>query len=212
MEVSAFQERFNSLLELSESDSIRTIGLIYRPIQDFSRNYRLLWENRESEVLLQMSDIPRFYGDTSTMHLLQKWGIDTFSVRMSRYGSGPPQPVDKPAIFLKVKRFDPNPLTFKPFQAWAESNHQLGCKCSICKDMSASEFVEAYQGTYEDYPGQTFNAAMRLHEYYKSADEFVNGRKYIREGALSEYFKEKDGLRNSDTEIPGKSTTLNGYK
>ncbi len=210
---SIFQQRFNDLLEFAKTGLVRTIGLIYRPIPEYSKNYLVLWENRETEVLLQMSDIPRIYKDTTaTMHLLQKWGIDMFSVRMSRFGgSGGESEPEKSEIIPKVKRFDSKPMMFKSFQTWAENDHPLDCRCAICQDMHASEFVEKYWGDSEDYPGQTFNAATRLHEYYKSTEEFKEGRKYIREGSLIEYFKAKDGLRRSDVAVPGKMAKLNGF-
>ena len=207
LEPADFEKRSNILLGMAETGLINTIGLIYKPIQDYSRNYRTLWERRELPVLFQMSDIPRDTKFTPTMHLLQKWGIDTFSVRMSRFGGGAKK-VDKEQMFPNMKRFDPVPLEFKRFEEWADGDHPLSCKCHICKDMTASEFVEAYAGEYEDYPGQTFNAALRLHEFYKSSEEFAKGRKYIREGALSDYFKEKSGLVRSDTPVPKKVRTI----
>jgi hypothetical protein len=88
LDIDVFHERFLALLEHSETDQIHTIGLIYRPIHKNVQNYRLLWENRETNVLLQMSGVPRELArtnPTSTMHLLQKWGIDSFSVRIGRY-------------------------------------------------------------------------------------------------------------------------------
>lgn len=213
LEPADFEERYEILLGMAETGLINTIGLVYKPIQQVSRNYRTLWERREAPVLLQMSDIPRNIKSTSTMHLLQKWGIDTFSVRMSRFGGGSgAKKVEKAQMFPKIKRFDPVPLEFKPFEIWSKGDHPLSCKCHICRNMTASEFIETYTGEYEDYPGQTFNAAMKLHEYYKSSDEFAKGRKHIREGTLSEYFREKAGLQNSDTPVPKKIHTIEGFK
>jgi hypothetical protein len=74
LDVDIFRERFLILLEQSKTDLIHSIGLIYRPIHKNIQNYRLLWENRESNVLLQISGVPRELtrtNSTSTMHLLQ---------------------------------------------------------------------------------------------------------------------------------------------
>ncbi len=79
LDIPIFRDRLMALLELSKTDLIHTIGLIYRPIRKNIQNYRTIWENRESNVFFQMSDVPREINKTtavSTMHLLQKWGID----------------------------------------------------------------------------------------------------------------------------------------
>lgn len=204
-----FQERFSSLLELSESGLIHSIGLIYRPIQNYIQNYRILWDNRESMIFLQMSQVPREFGSTnaSTMHLLQKWGIDSFSVKVSNYV--PPKKDAKPrSNNLKlVKRFDPNPLIFRKFHEWLNHTEMPNCYCPICKNKSAEDFLSTYgHSQSEEYPGQTFNAANKLHEYYRSSDEFSVSREYIYSGELLEYFANKDGLRGSDIPVPPKST------
>ncbi len=209
-----FKRRYLGLLKLAENDLIHSIGLIYRPIRRYVLNYKLLWQHRETEVLLQMSDIRReftYASGTSTMHLLQKWGIDTFSVKIGRYvpsipkgkDKKPPPPLPKDEILKRTKRFDHIPLAFRRYYTWMEHEGSLDCKCPICKDMGSDDFLSEYRGESESYPGETFNAANRLHEYYRSSDEFKKSRDYIKGRELEEYFKEKDGLRKSDVSIPG---------
>ncbi len=217
LDYSVFKNRFLTLLELSNTDQIHSIGLIYRPIRKFILNYRLLWENRESRVFLQMSYVPREFTRTtaaSTMHLLQKWGIDSFSVRVGNYvlpRNGDREPMPKHEAIRQTKRFDPEPLVFRRFHTWGDHGDVLNCACPVCRDMSVEDFLSTYDSTSEDYPGQVFNAANRLHEYYRSSEEFTNAREYIRTGDLSEYFKTKEGLRKSDVPVPPTTKTLNGW-
>ena len=210
LEPPVFRERFMTLLSHSDvdTDQIHTVGLIYRPIRKNILNYRLLWENRESSVFLQMSYIPREFTRTtaaSTMHLLQKWGIDSFSIRAVKYV--PPkdsgrEPLPKPEVLRRTKRFDPEPLAFHRFQTWVDRGDMLDCSCPICKDKTVDDFISIYDSESEKYHGQIFNAANRLHEYYCSSDEFKKSREYIRTGELSEYFETKEGLRRSDVDAP----------
>lgn len=213
LEPPLFKKRYSTLLNLVETDLIHTVGLIYRPIRENVLNYRLLWENRESRVFLQMSYVPREFTrttGTSTMHLLQKWGIDSFSIRVTPYV--PPKPkkgkkqgtLPKSEILRQTKRFDPKPLIFRRFHTWTDQAEHLNCNCPVCKDMNTNDFLSYYDSGTEEYPGQIFNAANRLHEYYRSSDEFNEARKYIRTGELSEYFSIKEGLRISDIPIPRK--------
>jgi len=209
LEPPVFRERFMTLLSHSDvdTDQIHTVGLIYRPIRENVLNYRLLWENRESSVFLQMSYIPREFTTVaaSTMHLLQKWGIDSFSIRAGNYVSpknSGREPLPKPDVLRRTKRFDPEPLTFRRFQTWIDRGDMLDCSCPICKDKTVDDFISIYDSESERYPGQIFNAANRLHEYYCSSDEFETSRDYIRTGELLEYFKTKEGLRKSDVEAP----------
>lgn len=205
LDIGIFRDRFLALLEHSETDQIHTIGLVYRPIHKNIQNYRILWENRESNVLLQMSGVPREFSRTnatSTMHLLQKWGIDSFSVRIGRYvpqkGGGEPthsKPIES------TKRFDSIPLVFHKFQDWRDQGNLLNCDCPICKGKSTEDFITSYSDLHEEYPNQVFNAANRLHEYYQSSNEFLRSREFIKGGDLSEYFNAKDGLKKSDIPI-----------
>jgi len=195
----------------ADTDVIHTIGLTYRPIRKNILNYRLLWENRESDVFLQMSYIPREFTRTTaaaTMHLLQKWGIDSFSIRAGNYV--PPKPLKnggqeslpKPEVLRRTKRFDPEPLAFRGFRAWIDRGDMLNCSCPVCEGKAVDEFISTYNSESESYPCQIFNAANRLHEYYCSSDEFERSRDYIRTGELSEYFETKEGLSRSDVDAP----------
>lgn len=202
-----FQERFSALLEFVHTGQIHSIGLIYRSWHKNIRNYEYLWKNREVEVFLQMSEIPRRTSGTpqltSTMHLLQKFGIDSFSVKLAQsFGSGKVnKEKDKLNSFQTKSRFDTRPLIFRQFREWTNHDESLDCDCPICKGKNASEFMDAYYGEHENYAGATLNAANNLHEYYCSTDEFKQSRKYIIDGELKYYFKSKDGLKSSDIPI-----------
>ena len=214
LDAPVFESRFDELLWLAQTGLVHTVGLLYRPVEDASVNYLRLWQRREANVLLQMSDVPRDFGGTSTMHLLQKWGIDVFSVRMNPFRGGGERDGSRPGrefTISKVRRLDQRPLIFKPFGSWMHGGDELGCECHVCKGLTATEFAERYSGGNEAYDGETFNAATRLHEYLRSADEFKLGRDLIRKGELAEYFQGKVGLRSSDTPIPTVPTSLNGW-
>ena len=216
LEVDEFRERFLSLLELSKTDQVHSIGLIYRPIHNFVQNYKLLWDNRDSPVFLQMSSISREYTKigTSTMHLLQKWGIDAFSGRVGGMGfskNGDNKPPPREDVLMRTKRLDPQPLVVRRFRTWVEHSEDLNCGCPVCQEKSTEDFMATYDTKIEKYPGEVFNAANRLHDYYRSVGEFNEARKYIRSGELSDYFKEKDGLRKSDVRVPPKTGTINDY-
>ena len=214
LDATVFQARFDTLLELTDTGLVHSIGLQYKPIKDASVNYLHIWRNRDARVLIQMSDVPRRFADTSTMHLLQKWGIDTFSVRLHAFrggGSGGTSgPTSHPDLH-KVMRFDREPLLFRPYHSWQEGGAALGCSCPVCKGSTVDEFRERYTNVSEDCDGEIFSAATRLHEYYSSAAEFHTGRQFIRKGELDTYFQSKDGLRGSDKTFSKPLETLNGY-
>ncbi len=215
-----FRERFRYLVQLSQSDLVHTIGLIYRPIRATIRNYMLLWENRERPILLQMSGVPREFPrrrGTSTMHLLQKFGIDSFSVKAGRYvppkpskngrgeaagSNATPTTTTKEELFARTKRFDDGALIFQRFHHWLESEGSLDCDCPICSDLSGESFMSRYYGSAEDYPGHVFNAANRLHETYRSRCEFSTSRQFIMDGDLADYFDRKSGLKRVDDSLP----------
>lgn len=200
LDVNTFRERFLNVLELSNIGQVHAVGLVYRSVRENYPNYRLLWEHRgDAEIFIQMSQVPRELAGTSIMHMLQKFGIDSFGVevRKPHFLGGNKEREFAPSE--KMKRFDPEPLLFKRFRDWAD--HDLNCPCPICMNKSAEEFVEIYTGEYEAYDGQTLQAANRLHECYRSLDEFETSRDYIRKGELKHYFNIKPGLKSSDTPI-----------
>jgi len=214
LEASLFRSRFDELMELARTGLVNTVGLLYKPIKDTSVNYLHLWRNREARVLLQMSDVPRGFKGTSTMHLLQKWGIDAFSVRLNPFRGGRGGDGSEPRrefAVSRVKRLDHKPLVFRPFDSWTLHGDELGCECPVCRDLTVPGFIERYRDENEAYDGEIFIAATRLHEYFKSSDEFRAGREFIKEGEMAEYFQQKEGLRDSDYPVPKPTATLNGW-
>ena len=207
-----FEKRLTTLLGLAESGIIHSIGLIYRAISSHIDNYLLLKDKREVEVFLQMSDIPReYYGpqSTSTMHLLQKFGVDSFSVKMGNaFRDKDDDESIKPKPIQAIKRLDISPLVFNQFKTWEDHEKSFDCGCAICAGKSVEEFVSTYRGRYEEYPGQTFDCANRLHEYYCSSAEFASSRDFIRSGELKDYFKNKEGLKASDVHTPLKAKSI----
>ena len=206
-----FGQRFKTLLDLAESGVIHSIGLIYRAITSHIDNYLLLKDKRDANVFLQMSDVPReYYGpqSTSTMHLLQKFGVDSFSVKMGNAFKDENEESIKPKPIQVIKRLDPSPLVFHQFKTWEGHEKSFDCGCAICAGKSVEDFVSTYQSRYEEYPGQTFDCANRLHEYYCSSAEFATSRDYIRGGELKDYFKSKEGLNASDVHTPRRTLSL----
>lgn len=215
-----FKKRFQGLLEHHETGAVNLIGLRYRPVQNNILNYRLIWTNREKAPFLHMSNVPRTIGkresSTTTMHLLQKWGIDSFSVEIkipfippkrttgASGGDKVENPVDR---IQKARRLDHNSMLFSPFSNWMYHNSDLGCDCVLCRSKRAMDFVNSHSVSGTPEP-TIFDAANRLHEYFTSSSEFKLSRKYIIDGELTEYFKEKDGLKNYDTD---NISPLNGY-
>lgn len=205
-----FQDRFSTLLEFVRTGQIHTIGLIYRSWIRNIDNYEYLWKNRPAEVFLQMSEVKREHHGpkmTSTMHLLQKFGIDSFSVKLVTGWSSDknPREVSKLGYFQSIKRLDPKPIIFRSFREWLDQNEPLECNCPICAGKTPEDLIEAYGGEYESYTGETFSAANKLHEYYRSTDEFKQSREYIVDGELKDYFNNKDGLKSSDRSIQSKT-------
>ena len=94
-----------------------------------------------------------------------------------------------------------------PIEPWVDRNSDLDCDCVLCKSKNAMDFVTSHSESGTPEP-TIFDAANRLHEYYTSSTEFKQSRKYIVDGELTQYFKEKDGLKNYDTD---NISTLNGY-
>lgn len=217
LEPDIFRDRYLTLLKMAETGLVNSIGLTYRPIRDNVLNYRLIWTNRESNVFLQMSGVPREYRrktPASTMHLLPKWGIDSYSVKSGSgyWGNGGKPAKPRIETLYGAKRLDPEPLLVQRFGTWAEKSTQLDCDCPVCKGKNIPEFIEAYDSVHESYPGEVFNAANRLHDHFKGAEELARAREYILDGELSEYFGIKEGLKSTDTEVPPQPQWLDKEK
>jgi len=216
-----FRKQLDIILELLEVGSLNTIGIQYRPIENFTHNYKMLWDAREHEMWIHCSatnrEISRDAPQATMHYLLQRWGIDTFSVRL--YGRIPPRhlgeqiedekrmtEVEKIKIerqlkeeqIGKLKRFYSQNLSYLNLTQWVKHiGDTTNCKCPICKDAAISEFKEKYSyDDNEELSPSNLSAATRIHEFFSSAAEFDLSRRYIKDGELAEYLKER-GLPES---------------
>lgn len=207
-EPDAFREKFDALMALADTDLVRTVGLVYRPLANWIQNYRTVWEHRDRPVLLQMSGVKRMFHPlvpTSTVHLLQKWCIDAFGVGSANVGGFPKRPAgveEEVERLNSERRFDESQVGFIPFSQWRNRyGEDLHCTCPVCRGHDVGSFLERYSHDADGEISHThFMAGTRLHEFYASSDEFSTSRRFIRDGDLQSYFAERPVLNAADAQ------------
>jgi len=198
-----FRNQLEILLNLANQGYLNTIGIIYQNYETYAINYKILWDIREKNIWIHCSGVPRTITNNNplaTMHSLQRWGIDTFSVKLSRVffpnNRTPEEQVQK------IKRFYQTSLTYLSHKQWyQELGDSTYCNCAICQAHSMKDFIGKYSYDFNgDISPSNFVAATRIHELFTSREEFQESRKYIQDGELERYFQEKDSF---DVKING---------
>ncbi len=211
-----FKTKFDSICKNfvdEKIDIVHIIGFIYHNWKDCTPNLEYIFENKEKEVLYHCLDVDRTYEisrlrreKANTMHILQRWGFDTYSIKYRRgVGKKPKNQSEKIKMELKeqdikqVLLFDRKTIGLFTTDEWQKKYlHTLNCNCRFCHNLDLENFIEKYG---HDINGkiskQRLNYASKLHEYYSSSLEFDISRTAIKEGDLKNYFNQKDFLKQA---------------
>lgn len=209
-----FKSRFDSICKnfVDEKTSmVHIIGFIYRNWRNYIQNFDYIFQNKEKEVLYHCLDVDRTYEisrreKAQTMHILQRWGFDTYSIKYRRGGGKKiTDEIEKRKKELKeqdvtqVLMFDRKTIGLFSTDEWRKKyQHTLNCDCQFCRNLDLENFIEKYG---HDINGkiskQKLNYASKLHEYYSSSLEFDISRTAIKEGDLKNYFNQKDSLKQA---------------
>lgn len=211
-----FKSRFDSICKNfvdEKNDIIHIIGFIYRNWKECTPNIEYIFENKEKEVLYHCLDVDRTYEisrlrheKAQTMHILQRWGFDTYSTKYRRGGGEKVTDEDKKRKMelkeqdvTQVLMFDRKTIGLFGTDEWKKKyQHSLNCDCRFCHNLDLEEFINKYG---HDANGRMsklkLNYASKLHEYYSSSLEFDASRTAIKEGDLKGYFDKKLFLKQS---------------
>lgn len=188
-----FKTKFDEICSNIDTGLVSIMGLVYRNWSSNVQNFYHVWENREKDILYYCMGVERKYENASTMHFLQSWGIDVYSVRMVRGYGGFERKIND------VDVFDRNSLgVLKVKQYKGEySDGSLNCDCKMCRNLDMGEFVEKYGRNHRgDLDGSQLQYAGKLHEFFSSSAEFDRSREAINENSLLDYFNSKKRLNH----------------
>ncbi|MCK4798839.1 MAG: hypothetical protein KAT05_15795 [Spirochaetes bacterium] len=211
-----FKSRFDSIcknLVDEKTDTVHIIGFIYRNWKNYTPNFDYIFQNKDKEVLYHCLDVDRTYEisrlrreKAHTMHILQRWGFDTYSVKFQR-GGGKKTEDENEKIKNKMKEqdlnkvllFDRKTIGLFSTEEWEKKyKHNLNCDCEFCHNLSLDDFIEKYgYDVNGNKSRQRLNYASKLHEYYSSSLEFDESRAAIKEDDLKSYFNHKTFLKQA---------------
>lgn len=189
-----------------ENELLNSMGVIYRPVDSNIQNYLYLHSNRQRNILINASGVERIHSrrvPTSEMHILQRYGIDTYSVKTKRFYNPPNNESKKGKEEInrieleKLRLYDANTIGVIKIDEWSKRyNTVLNCDCIVCKNNDINSFIDKYAYDHNgEINNQLLIKATKIHELFASTKEFENSKKYIQEGDLKTYFGGKEYLR-----------------
>lgn len=193
MEPKLFKEKFDQIVSNIETDLVKVIGLIYRNYRKNIQNYYYILENKNKKVLYYALDVRRkFENQSSTMHILQSFGIDMYSTRFMRGGGGANQ-----KRVRDVDIFDKRNVGVLKLNEYSQKypDQHLNCNCPLCRGETLEEFIDKHgYNNKGELDGFQLQYAGKLHEFFASSNEFDVSRDFISENSLLDYFASKEYL------------------
>lgn len=192
-------ELFKKKLDLlSEYEgSLYGIGIKFASIRKYRPNLMHLASFSDKDFWIHCSSGRRATWNspipTCQLHVLQRFGIDTVSIEIPMNISG-----GKVKPSLDTRYFNQEKVTIPVIK---ESLHDgdLICDCPICQQQNFSELTEdlsRFTGPNKSI-SSVLNDFSKIHEVYASTEEFEISRERIKEDDLINYFREKEGLRDT---------------
>lgn len=192
LEPEEFKRKLDSIITNSETDLITVVGLIYRNWAENIQNYTYIWENKDKQVLYYCIGVLRDHRQTSTMHILQSFGIDVFSTRFLRGIGGGQKKINNVDIFDKNSI---GVLKYNEFSNKHPDGH-MNCNCPLCKGGTIEDFKEKHGYNHKgELDGLQLQYAGKVHEFFASSDEFNISKDYIADDVLTDYFEKKEYLQ-----------------
>lgn len=174
----------------------KVMGVIFRSPPQHYANFTYLYEKMDRDIWIHASGVNRYYPKnwtTAQMHIPQLYGIDTCSILSQKLGIEPP-----PKPLEKIKRFDSKTLGIIEIREHlGRYKTELDCNCPVCTGKTLDDFIGKYS---LDHKGETDLSLMdtwcKIHEVFKSYQEFEIGREAIEENRFGEYISKKEHIMN----------------
>ncbi len=199
-----FTQEFAALRELHESGICNVIGFKYADPLTYARQFLEIWDNRDEEIWYHCFGIPRTKSGRKTdplarIHVVQNWGIDSFSPIARDLNQKQIQ-----YLVLKAKSISPSDVAINRFdsptlgilkeQSWVQRyGHDLHCGCPACHSQDLQEFKERY--THElngNFNPNILRQANKIHEFFSGKEEFEKSFEAIKSDDLPSYFGKKE--------------------
>lgn len=193
----------------------KMVTLKYAPFDEYYPNYAYVKKiAREYKILFHITGVPRVISRShgNYVHIPQIFGIDLSSPRTPLAG-GEVKPIDP----MATRRFDGVSLgNLTLFEHIEEYGEDLRCTCPICKNKGVDIYIEEYSTCPNNRVINPIYLYSRMHEIFASANEFEQGRRYIRKAQTKEYITNKKyakGIITNLVKVINKNTqtTLQDY-
>ncbi|MGI0141564.1 MAG: hypothetical protein ACREBF_02855 [Candidatus Micrarchaeales archaeon] len=186
-----FHEKYQIIMKETDGSAVK-----YTTPYSVRRQLRIIEQFVEGDKWQDLYDVPKTWGGnsrTSMMHIMAKYGFDTFSLRT---GKRPKNLTRKPIL----KRFDENSLGYliMPHEHERRYNDNLMCSCYVCRGQTLADFRDNYTPDEQ-------SKVYRGHEPYASNMEFAMDRTLALESGneLLNRYKRKEFARQPFKEVLG---------
>ena len=188
---SLFKEKLSLLSEYE--GYLKAINISYSMFMHLKKNIHTLSKFSDHEFWIHTSNCTRLEMNrlipTSTQHILQKYGMDTFSCEI---------PLSRQNLYNRkideILYFNPKTLIVSELNENMDNGY-LRCNCPICRRHKFEYLCENLEKRTNQTLLSALNDFSKIHELYTSIEEFRKSRMYIEENRLMDYFKLKVGLQ-----------------
>ncbi len=187
-----FRAKLKQLLE--HEGALHTIGIKFASINEFRPNLMDLAELGKTEFWVHCSSVKRFPGwqaPNAQLHALQRFNIDTVSIEIPQGRGGGTK------HYNTARYFDSNNMLIPPVKEIVDSEGNLSCDCPVCSNQNINDLASQLRPyvTKDRSLRTNMNDLFKVHEVYASTKEFELSRDNIKNDELTEYFKNKAGLK-----------------
>ena len=188
---SLFEEKLKILGEFE--GYLKAINIRYSMFMHLKRNVESLAKFSDKDFWIHTSNCTRLEMNrlipTSTQHILQKYGMDTFSSEIPMYRQGLTN-----RVAYEILYYNPQTLIVSEINECMDNGY-LRCNCPICRRHKFEYLCEDLEKKNNQSLITNLNDFSKIHELYTSTAEFEKSQMYIEEERLMDYFKLKVGLR-----------------
>ncbi len=170
----------------------KVIGFTNRSLKTYYPNYRFIREQND-DIWLHCSGINRYWQSnwtTSQIHMLQLFGLDTFSLESKCAICPKPKPIEE------IKRFDSNTMGIISIEDFRKRYHNdLNCNCPVCVNKKLNDYISEYSIDRTGVENTNLlDKYCKLHETYCSEKEFTKSQRFIKNNEGKHYIESKEYL------------------
>lgn len=206
-----FCEKMNAIVKAE----FRMVTLKYASFDMYYSNYEYVQKiAEEHNILFHITGVPRVIprSHANYVHIPQIFKIDMSSPK-TPLGGGEIKPQNP----VTTRRFDSFSLgNLHLSEHIEEYGNKLFCSCPICKNKNVDDYIKDYSNCPNNKVINPIYLYSRMHEIFASANEFQQGRRYIRKARTDEYITNKKYTKGIITKLgkmvsKNKQTTLQDY-